>query len=57
MASDLLAQFETIEPAMNDEYGNIQLTVYGEAEYGSWTATYNNADMYEWFLSHHRVAN
>lgn len=32
----------------------LQLTVYPEADHDSWTATYNNPKLYEWFLSHSR---
>jgi len=31
---------------------NIQLTVYPEATHDSWTETYNNPKLYDWFLSH-----
>jgi predicted peptidase len=33
---------------------NIQFTVYPEAGHDSWTETYNNPELYTWFLSHHR---
>ena len=36
--------------------GNVQLTVYPEAQHDSWTETYNNPKLYEWFLSHRRNA-
>lgn len=32
-----------------------QLTLYPEAGHDSWTETYNNSRLYEWFLSHKRV--
>lgn len=31
-----------------------QITVYPEAQHDSWTATYANPKLYEWFLSHAR---
>jgi predicted peptidase len=34
------------------EGGNTKLTIYPEAEHDSWTLTYNNPELYEWFLSH-----
>ncbi len=34
--------------------GNVQFTTYPEAGHDSWTETYNNPKLYEWFLSHHR---
>jgi len=35
---------------------NVQLTVYPEAQHDSWTETYNNPKLYEWFLSHRKNA-
>jgi predicted peptidase len=34
--------------------GDVQLTVYPEAQHDSWTATYNNPKVYEWLLAHRR---
>ena len=31
---------------------NIKYTVYPEADHDSWTETYNNPELYTWFLSH-----
>ncbi len=36
--------------------GQAMLTVYPQAEHDSWTATYNNPKLYEWFLEHRRPA-
>jgi predicted peptidase len=36
--------------------GDVQLTVYPEAQHDSWTETYNNPKLYEWFLNHRRNA-
>jgi predicted peptidase len=33
---------------------NVQLTVYPEAPHDSWTETYANPKLYEWFLQHRR---
>jgi predicted peptidase len=33
---------------------NAQLTVYPEAEHDSYTETYNNPKLYDWFLEHQR---
>ena len=33
---------------------NAKLTVYPEANHDSWTATYNNPELFEWFLEHRR---
>ena len=33
---------------------DVQLTVYPEAQHDSWTETYDNPKLYDWFLSHER---
>jgi len=33
---------------------NVELTVYPEAQHDSWTESYNNPKLYEWFLSNER---
>jgi len=33
---------------------NVKLTVYPEAQHDSWTATYDNPELFEWFLQHKR---
>lgn len=33
---------------------DVKFTVYPEAKHDSWTETYNNPDLYTWFLSHVR---
>jgi predicted peptidase len=35
---------------------DVTLTVYPEAQHDSWTETYANAKLYEWFLRHQRPA-
>lgn len=35
--------------------GNVKFTIYPQAYHNSWTETYNNPDLYGWFLSHRRV--
>lgn len=32
--------------------GNVKLTVYPDANHDSWTETYNNPELYNWFLKH-----
>lgn len=39
------------------EYGNIEFTVYPEANHDSWTATYENSKLYEWLLIHKHESN
>lgn len=31
---------------------DVKLTIYPEAQHNSWTETYNNPELYEWFLEH-----
>jgi hypothetical protein len=33
---------------------DVKLTVYPEAEHDSWTPTYDNPEIYAWFLRHER---
>jgi len=40
--------------ALKEAGGNVQFTVYPEAGHDSWTETYDNPELYEWFLKHHR---
>jgi predicted peptidase len=35
--------------------GNARLTVYPDADHDSWTATYDNSELYDWFLKHRKV--
>jgi predicted peptidase len=49
----LQASTDMVE-ALKRAGGEVQLTVYPEAQHDSWTETYNNPKLYEWFLSHHR---
>ena len=34
--------------------GDVVFTLYPDAEHDSWTRTYENAALYEWFLAHRR---
>ena len=34
----------------------VKFTIYPEAMHDSWTETYNNKELYEWFLAHKRKA-
>ena len=31
-----------------------KLTIYPDAQHDSWTATYDNPEVYEWLLAHKR---
>jgi len=34
--------------------GDARLTIYPDAGHDSWTQTYNNKQLYDWFLEHHK---
>lgn len=34
--------------------GNVKFTIYPNAEHDSWTETYKNPELYDWFLYHQR---
>jgi predicted peptidase len=34
------------------KYNNVKLTIYPEGIHGNWTETYNNENLYKWFLDH-----
>lgn len=36
--------------------GNVRLTVYPDSGHDAWTRTYNNPELYTWFLQHKRGA-
>ena len=38
--------------AINECGGKAKLTIYPEAGHDSWTESYNNQDLYDWFLEH-----
>jgi len=49
----LQSSSEMVE-ALKKAGGNVQFTVYPDAQHDSWTETYNNPKLYEWFLSHRK---
>lgn len=38
--------------ALKECDGNVKFTVYPEADHDAWTETYNNPELYKWFLDH-----
>ena len=42
----------TMVNELKKEGANVKLTLYPEAEHDSWTETFNNAEVFEWLLSH-----
>lgn len=49
-----LIESEQMVKAINAKGGNAKLTIYPEADHNSWTETYANPELYEWFLTHSR---
>jgi len=49
-----LSESEIMVSALKTRGGNVKFTVYPEAAHDSWTQTYNNPELYEWFLQHRR---
>ena len=45
---------EEMVEALRKNGGNVKFTVYPEAGHDSWTETYNNPELYEWFLQHRK---
>ena len=49
-----LSESEIMVSALKARDGNVKFTVYPEAKHDSWTQTYNNPELYKWFLQHQR---
>lgn len=49
-----LKESEEMVEAIKRRGGDAKLTVYPEAGHDSWTETYNNQELYDWFLSHRK---
>jgi predicted peptidase len=47
-----LVRSQEMVDAVKRAGGDAKLTIYPEALHDSWTETYNNPELYEWFLSH-----
>ncbi len=47
-----VSESERMVAAINKAGGQARLTIYPQANHDSWTATYANGELYEWFLSH-----
>lgn len=51
-----LSESQEMVDALKRLNADVKFTVYPEAGHDSWTETYNNPALYEWFLSHKRPA-
>jgi len=49
-----LEESEKMVKALKACGGNVQFTVYPDAGHDSWTETYDNSELYKWFLKHTR---
>lgn len=49
-----LSESEIMVFALQGCGGNVKFTVYPEAKHDSWAQTYNNPELYQWFLQHRR---
>jgi predicted peptidase len=47
-----LERSEVMVNALKRAGGKVIFTVYPDANHDSWTETYNNPELYKWFLSH-----
>lgn len=47
-----LAESERMVSRIQELGGDIRLTVYPDVAHNSWEVTYNNPELYTWFLSH-----
>lgn len=50
-----LSESEKMVNALRECGGDVRLTVYPELAHDSWTMTYANPELYEWFLQHRRA--
>ena len=50
-----LQRSQEMVDAINNAGGNAKLTVYPDVDHDSWTETYDNPKLYEWFLKHRRA--
>jgi predicted peptidase len=49
-----LSESQRMVDAVNEAGGNAKFTVYPDLAHDSWTETYDNPELYEWFLKHKR---
>lgn len=50
-----LKESEEMVNAIKTRGGDARLTVYPDAGHDSWTVTYNNKELYDWFLKHRKA--
>ena len=52
-----IARSEEMVKSLKDAGADVKFTVYPDAGHDSWTETYDNPELFTWFLSHKRKAN
>ena len=50
-----LSSTELLVTTLRESGGSVKFTIYPEADHDSWTETYSNPKLYEWFLQHSNV--
>lgn len=50
-----LEKSQEMVDALKKAGNNVKFTIYPEDGHDSWTKTYNNLELYEWFLEHRRI--
>ena len=50
-----LSESQRMVDAVNEAGGNAKLTVYPDLAHNSWTKTYDNPQLYKWFLEHQKI--
>ena len=50
-----ISDSEAMVEALKKAGGDVKFTIYPEAGHDSWTETYNNPELYQWFLEHKRA--
>lgn len=49
-----VAESENMVKAIKECGGDARLTIYPEVDHDSWVETYNNPELYKWFLAHQK---
>jgi predicted peptidase len=47
-----IEESEEMVKAIRNRGGNVKFTIYPDAGHDSWTESYNNQELYDWFLEH-----
>jgi predicted peptidase len=48
-----ISESERIVNALKNCGSDVRFTIYPEGNHNAWTETYNNGELYKWFLEHH----